>query len=586
MNANPGAIRLNQTAAGEANGDEPRRVVAVLSMLHEAAESNSATREFQARSVIEWTLSRLSLAARLAAVTIMCWDDQLAAVRAIAQAAGAGVHTHGMRRALPQFDARTIALRWLDGWRSGLLNTCDFDLGFCGAPTWEVAQRENASAIVLVDPSAGLVDPRLIDDVIEHAAGRPDRELIFSPAAPGLGGALLHRSFVERLGQGDLHPGKILHYLPDHPVHDPCSSEGCCPVAAPIARTLHRFKLDSDRQVRRIGQAVESLGGRLLTTNALELVERMNATTSGDVLPRELVLELTTRRATHPTFSTCDLPQLRRDDLPLEVARALIRQFAAADDARLTLAGVGDPLLCPMVFDVIAAARDAGIRAIHVETDLVRIDPQDVQRLVHSGIDILSFHLPATTVVTYQAMMGIDAMAMVLENLKQLLLARQASGGASPLFVPIFTKCGENLGEMETWYDQWLRALGSAVIRGPRTFSGLIPDQAVADMSASFLPLTSSTMKRLTILSDGRAVTHEEDVLGQSAVGNAAAQSLEGLWQAALDHVNSSSPGFCRVRGTPRTIATDREDGPRSTTDPTEANQMNRSGAKPMKRSA
>ena len=73
---------------------------------------------------------------------------------------------------------------------------------------------------------------------------------------------------------------------------------------------------------------------------------------------------------------------------------------------------------------------------------------------------------------------------------------------------------------MEAWYDQWLRAVGSAVIVGPSDFAGQIPDHAVADMAPPLRRPCARLESRMTILSDGRIVTCEQDVLGRQTLGS------------------------------------------------------------------
>lgn len=65
---------------------------------------------------------------------------------------------------------------------------------------------------------------------------------------------------------------------------------------------------------------------------------------------------------------------------------------------------------------------------------------------------------------TYQQMMGCDRIQNVLDNVKRLVQRRHVGSGL-PIVVPLFTKCESNLGEMEEWYDQWLRAV-------PPSFAG------------------------------------------------------------------------------------------------------------------
>jgi radical SAM protein with 4Fe4S-binding SPASM domain len=217
----------------------------------------------------------------------------------------------------------------------------------------------------------------------------------------------------------------------------------------------------------------------------------------------------------------------------------LFDELAGADDLRLTLAGVGDPVLSAEVFDVIHAAAERDIVSIHVETDLLGLPPERVARLARSPVDIVSVHLPALTPKTYEAVMEIDGYAAVLENIKRFVAERQAARGRVPLLVPVFTKCAANLAEMEPWYDQWLRALGCAVIAGPSDYAGQIPDCAVADMSPPKRSACARLASRVAVLCDGRIVSCEQDVLGRQAVGEVGTQSLKQVWQSSLGAMRS-----------------------------------------------
>ena len=67
--------------------------------------------------------------------------------------------------------------------------------------------------------------------------------------------------------------------------------------------------------------------------------------------------------------------------------------------------------------------------------------------------------------------MGVDRLTDAVIETSAIRRRIGSDGGDGvPMLVPIFTKCRQNLGEMEFWYDQWLRALGSAVIVGPERF--------------------------------------------------------------------------------------------------------------------
>jgi hypothetical protein len=513
---------------------------AILSMLHEPADHNSATRQFRGTRVLQWTLDRLARCTTLSSRAILCWEDQLPQLASLADDYDCHVLAKGPRVPIPAVDAIAAAQRWSDGWRGGLLGTCDFDLGFHGPWVREVIEHLDADAAVLVDPASALVDPALVDQLVRTAREQSKHELIFAQAAPGLAGVLVKKPLVEQLAASGLHPGRLLHYLPARPTRDAIATEAAIPVATAVARSLQRFKLDSDRQLRRIDAATVSLNGTLVSTAAEQLVLRAQASPSLDPLPRELVLELTTARSSRPIFAAATHLPVARAPMTLEVAKPLLDALAVADDARLVLGGHGDPLRSDAVLEVVAHAKQAGIRAIAIETDLLDVTAATLEALAELQVDVISVHLPGLSAATYAAVMGVDRYAEAIENVKRLLQSRQRQGRGVPIVVPTFTKCRVNLAEMEAWYDQWLTAVGTAVICGPSTFGGRIPDAGVADMSPPKRVACRRLSDRMTVHSDGSFATCEEDPLGLQSIGSTASQSLGDAWRTALQPIRAA----------------------------------------------
>jgi MoaA/NifB/PqqE/SkfB family radical SAM enzyme len=521
-------------------------VTAVLSMLHEPPDAsasnglsrqplNSANRVFRQDPVLAWTIDRLHRSERLGSVAILCWDDQIDSVKPIADEMQAHVLMKSPRVRQPLIEAISAAQRWADGWRGGLLGTCEFDRGFFAPWVMEIVSELGSDAALLVDPASGLIDAEIIDNIIERAASKPEADLVFTQAAPGLAGALVRPALLERLATAHSHPGRVLSYMPQQPVRDAIAGDWCVTVPTPVARTTARFKLDSDRQIRRITEASVSLNGTLISTSAEELVARVSAYPSMEPLPREVVFELTTRRATRAIFRPSGI---ERADLTTEAANPLIEELAQLDDSRLTLAGAGDPLLCRDAISIIDAAHRAGIHAIHVETDLL-IDTNTIDKLAETPIDLISVQLPATTAATYQAVMGVDRFGEVIENIRRLVTRRAELRRSVPLVVPVFTKCRVNLAEMEHWYDQWLSAVGCAVIAGPSDFAGLIEDVGVGQMCPPRRTACARLATRLTVLCDQHVVACENDVRGSSIVGRIGEQTLTDIWQKRLAPLRS-----------------------------------------------
>ena len=506
-------------------------VTAVLSMLHESADRNSATRLFRGAPVLRWTLDRLNRSRRVTSVAVVCWEDQLEAVLPLAERERTDVLAKGPRVTVPEVEAVTAAQRWADGWRGGLLGTCAFDRGFHAGWFEEVAAKLGSEAVLVADPAAALIDPRLLDDLVQHAREHPEVELCFTPAAPGLSGVLLRAPLLKRLAATKAHPGRLLHYTPDAICREPLAGDACAPVPAAVARTTRRFLLDSDRQVERVSAATFSLNGQLISSPAADLVTRMQDHDAVDPLPREVVLELNTARATRPIYWPGRYQAVERPALKLDEAERLFADLAKADDVRLTIAGLGDPLLCDALFPVVEAARRAGVAAVHVETDLVA---GDVARLAQADVDVVTVHVPALSAATYATVMGVDRYDAVLDNVRAFLTERARRRRGVPILAPTFTKCRDNLAEMEPWYDQWLRALGVAVIAGPSDHAGQVPDVSVADMSPPRRRACARLASRVVVRSDGTVVACEQDFAGRAVLGNLADAPIGDIWQNRL----------------------------------------------------
>jgi hypothetical protein len=496
---------------------------AILSLLHQDQVPASTTRIFREQSVLRWTLERLSRCPSLEKVTVLCWANQFPGLRGFENViALPRVH-------LPSLQAISAARRWADGWRGGLLSATCFDLGFHGPSVLAAMKQLEAEQVVLIDPDSALIDPAIVESLISHADEHPDVEYAFTPAAVGQSAILLRRPLVEKLAQSGTYPGRLLNYHPDVPGRDPIAMPACAPVPTAIARASERFALDSRRQIELFERATHPLNGQLMGTDAEELLKLIRSRNSELDFPRDLTLEISTARLTRPIYSPLRYGTIQRPDMSLEIARQIFSQLGRCDDIRLTLAGVGDPLLHPQFTEIVQAAADEGIKAVHVETDLLtNVD----EKRVASPFSILSVHIPAVTQQTYKQIMDLDQLPQLIENMRRFLQLRGER--ATPILVPTFIKCRENLAEMEPWYDHWIRHLGCAVITGPSDCASQIPDVAAIDMSPPKRVPCRRLKSRMTILSTGQIVACENDVHGLYPLGKIGRESISEIWRKSL----------------------------------------------------
>ncbi|HEV8607136.1 MAG TPA: SPASM domain-containing protein [Tepidisphaeraceae bacterium] len=503
----------------------------ILSLLHQESVPASATRLFRGKPILEWTLRRLAQCPGVSRTTLLCWSDQIAALRRF------GYLFALDRTEIASMNAIAAARRWSDGWRGGLLSASCFDAGFHGPSLLAAMRQLETDRIVLVDPDSALIDPKIVDSLLAHASEHLDVEYCFTPAAPGQAAMLLRRGLVEKLAEAGMYPGRLLNYHPDIPGRDPVALPQCAPAPTVIARATERFVLDSQRQITLFENATHELNGQLAKTSAEELLKLARARTTSFDYPRDVTLEINSRRATRPIYSPLRYGVIERPDMTVEMAARIFAQLAQADDVRLTLAGVGDPLLHPRVFEMIQTASSGGIKAIHVETDLLGVGDEQMKQLAASPVDVLSVQIPAVTQTMYRRMMDCDELARLIDNMRVFLGYR--SERATPILVPTFVKCRENLGEMEAWYDHWIRNLGCAVIAGPSDCSGQIPDVAAVDMSPPLRVPCRRLASRMMILSSGQVVACENDVHGRYALGQIGVETVSEIWRKGFSSLRA-----------------------------------------------
>jgi len=306
---------------------------------------------------------------------------------------------------------------------------------------------------------------------------------------------------LRRLATAELHPGHLLHSSNDQLGIVAC--DGALPLPAAVTRAHGSFKLDSHRQIWRVTNAMVPLNGTLIKSEAEALVARMSAEIYPDPLPRDIVLELTSERATRPIFRPSRTGITPRQ-LDTQTALRLFKECSMFDDVRVTLAGVGDPMLAENLFNVLEAAVDSGVRAIRIETDFLGIDATAMARQLAGAVDIVAVHLPGCSEKTYEQVMGVDAYKKVLTNIEKFYGEQDVGDHGTPLLIPLFTPTPENVEEERAWFERWPYGVSAA--------------HAMSATAAS----------RLNVLADGRIVSTANDpkaavlgIVGQTPIAQA-----------------------------------------------------------------
>ncbi|HJV62762.1 MAG TPA: radical SAM/SPASM domain-containing protein [Albitalea sp.] len=114
-------------------------------------------------------------------------------------------------------------------------------------------------------------------------------------------------------------------------------------------------------------------------------------------------------------------------EMPLARFEQLLDQMPGLQE--LHLQGLGEPMLHPDFFDMVALAARRGIR-VSANTNLTLLTPERARRCVSSGLASLSVSLDGASAEVYQEIRRKASFAKVLRNLGRLVDARDEAGSA------------------------------------------------------------------------------------------------------------------------------------------------------------
>lgn len=114
---------------------------------------------------------------------------------------------------------------------------------------------------------------------------------------------------------------------------------------------------------------------------------------------------------------------------------------------RLTLQGLGEPLLSPYLMDLIGTAKARGI-VVGFNSNATLLTRRTADRLVTAGLDWLHVSLDGATAGTFEAIRGGASFDRVVANLAGLVRAKRAAGSAVPWVRVVFVAMRSNVAEL------------------------------------------------------------------------------------------------------------------------------------------
>ena len=472
---------------------------------------------------------------------LACTRDRLAQIRGIASTIVIGTESVWTQRA-------RVGRAWSPtGWRGGIGGMTIFDEFIDPQACAKAIADAEADAAYLVGADWPLVDPQLSAQVIERFIEREDHQMVFTQAPPGICGMVLSRAILDEMARHGAGVCHLLDYHPATPRPDPTGRDGCVQIEGVIRSAAVRATTAPSRWAGLV-EEVYANGGRDDIPAALSKMTHTLAE-RGHAWPQQVTLELTPRRSTRGAAVPTSQVEISRPDMTQAMFDAALAELAKIDDVAITLGGIGDALLHGEAMAWLKQIKDAMPHAtVCVQTDLL-IERDRLDELLSAGLDVLQVRLNADTPPRYERLMGVDGFGRVTDHLKAIWEHLRSQQTGLPLIVPSMIKCRQNVEEMESFYDRWLRTFGSALIEPPATGAGLLEDLGVVDMSPPRRVACRQLRSRMMILSDGIVPRCDQDWLARDPVGHIDSDSIADMWQKLQavcgEHERGEYGGVC-----------------------------------------
>src|SRR5690242_2124262 len=171
-------------------------------------------------------------------------------------------------------------------------------------------------------------------------------------------------------------------------------------------------------------------------------------------LPKELQVEVTA--ACNLRCRMCLVryrPPVSRSvgSMSFDTFRALVDDVPGLE--KITLQGLGEPLLNPELVAMVAYASGRGIR-VGFNTNGTLLDARRAEALIGAGLDWLHVSVDGATRTTYADIRGRDARERVDRNVTTLVAVRERLGGRRPSLSIVFVAMRANVNELPELVEQ------------------------------------------------------------------------------------------------------------------------------------
>jgi len=212
----------------------------------------------------------------------------------------------------------------------------------------------------------------------------------------------------------------------------------------------------------------------------------------------------------------------------------LVRQVVETSKGWVSLMGFsasGEPLINPKIDKMIGYVSAAGIKS-KIGTNAMLLTPDLSRRLLEAGLSILKVSIDGATAETYETVRVGASFEKLCENLEAFWRLRNEMGAETKIVVnTVITKDNEH--EIEDVKKVFGRFADKFAAKYPSTF-GIMSSLCDYSPTAMEHKRCNQLVKRMTIITDGRATICCGDNQNVGVVGNVRETSALEIWRSAL----------------------------------------------------
>ncbi|OEU65010.1 MAG: hypothetical protein BBJ57_07955 [Desulfobacterales bacterium PC51MH44] len=230
----------------------------------------------------------------------------------------------------------------------------------------------------------------------------------------------------------------------------------------------------------------------------------------------------------------CDRGSLSRQKLRMDMGlfKRIIDNAAEIGVPEVKLNRFGEPLLQPLLIDMIKYAKDKGIPRVYFTTNATLLTEELARKIITSGLDSITFSVDGGTAETYEKIRRGARYNKVVKNIETFARIRQELGPKKPEIVlnTIFMKDTED--EMPLVFQKWSPIVNKINVI-PVGKYGNVDDRSGIDRGGlrSEKRICHHPFDRLLVFWDGSVTVCCADINGDLSVGNILDERLEQLWR-------------------------------------------------------